>query len=257
MELTGKSALITGAGKRLGREIALALARRGVRVAVHYRRSAEEAAQTARDCTAAMRSAGGEESGTETALAVRAELTDAADTAALFERLRADWGGVHLLVNSVGLHRKTPVSQEPAALEAAFDEQLEVNLRTAARCLRLAHPQMASLGGGAVVNLSDALLRRPFPGFGPYHAAKVALEALTRTWAVEMAPAVRVNAVAPGIVLPAEGDSEASRERWRKRIPLGRLGTPAELADAVCFLLQADYITGQILAVDGGLSWAR
>ena len=108
-----------------------------------------------------------------------------------------------------------------------------------------------------MVTLTDALLRRPFPGYGPYHAAKTALEALTRTWAVELAPEIRVNAVAPGIVLPAETDSAESRLRWRRRIPLGRLGTPEELAEAVCFLLGARYVTGQVLAVDGGLSWAR
>jgi len=255
MELSGTRALVTGAGKRLGRAIAFALADAGVQVAVHHRHSASEAADTARNCAARCARARGDDAPLAP-LTVAADLTRPEEVARMFETLQAA-GGVHLLVNSAGLHEKTPVSLAPDDLEAAFDAQLGVNLRAAARCIRHAQPQMEALGGGAVVSLSDALLRRPFPGFGPYHAAKVALEALTRTWAVELAPAVRVNAVAPGIVLPAERDSQRSRDRWKKRIPLGRLGTPEELADAVRFLLAADYITGQVLAVDGGLSWAR
>jgi NAD(P)-dependent dehydrogenase (short-subunit alcohol dehydrogenase family) len=301
MDLRGKRALVTGGAIRLGRAIALDLARAGVHVAVHYRGSAEAAAETARDCAQLTAATLADPAPAEPTprtpptpptpppsgadaireplalgadaireplalgadairepLALGADLTRPAEVDALFARLADAWGGVHLLVNSVGLHARTPVARLDAdALEAAFDSQLDVNLRVAARCLHRARPRMLALGGGAAVNLTDALLRRPFPGFGPYHAAKVALEALTRTWAVELAPGIRVNAVAPGIVLPADTDSAESRARWLGRIPLGRLGTPEELAEAVRFLLAADYVTGQVLAVDGGLSWAR
>lgn len=258
MDLGSKVALVTGGGHRLGRAISLALADRGAVVAVHYRAAAEAARETASVCAERLRDQGTPSPVPATAeLALQADLTVPAEVDALMARLEKATAHLDLLVHCVGLHERTPVSLSPETLDAAFEEQLAVNLRAAGSTIRRATALMQRAGSGAVVTLTDALLRRPFPGYGPYYAAKTALEALTHTWAVELAPTVRVNSVAPGIILPAERDSPASLERWRRRIPLGRLGTPEELAEAVCFLLEADYVTGQVLAVDGGLGWAR
>lgn len=258
MDLGSKVALVTGGAHRLGRAVSLALADRGAAVVVHYRTAETAARETAAACAKRARR-GGVTSPlpATTGMALQADLTIPAEVDTLIARIEATAGRLDLVVHCVGRHDKTPLSLSPEALDDAFEEQLAVNLRAAGSTIRRATPLMQRGGGGAVVTLTDALLRRPFPGYGPYHAAKTALEALTHTWAMELAPAVRLNAVAPGIILPAEQDSPESRERWRRRIPLGRLGTPEELAKAVCFLLESDYITGQVLAVDGGLGWAR
>jgi len=258
MDLGTKVALVTGGGHRLGRAISLALADRGAQVVVHYHTAAGAARDTAAQCAERLAKLGSAPSQSRpSSVTVQADLTRPREADRLFADLEQTMGRLDLLVHCVGLHEKTPVTLPPGALDAAFHEQLAINLGAAASTIRRAVPLMKRSGSGAVVTLSDALLRRPFKGYGPYNAAKSALEALTHTWAVELAPSIRVNTLAPGIILPAERDSAESLARWVRSIPLGRLGSPEELAEAACFLLQADYITGQVLAVDGGLSWAR
>lgn len=236
----GSVALVTGAARRLGRAIALRLARGGCRVAVHYRGSGREAESAVRE----IRSTGGE------ARAFAADLSRPAAPAALVRAVERAMGPVAVLVNSAAVFPETPFPDgDPRDLDEAF----AVNVRAPFLLARAAAPGMLRRGFGKIVNLGDAHAERPLPRRAPYAATKGALHALTLALARDLAPAVQVNAVAPGAILLPEGAPESRRRRLVRAIPAGRLGTPEEVAEAVAFLVEGpDFLTGEILRVDGG-----
>ena len=238
MELQGKTALVTGGAKRVGRAIVLALAKAGARVAVHYGRSEGEAMVLVEE----VRRAGGQ------AEAFGADLADPAQIEAMFAAVGRSLGRLDILVNSAAVYHRTPLESLTAD---QWDAELAVNARAAALCIR--HAAAIMPDGGAVVNITDIAAGRGFAGFPAYCASKGALSALTRSAARALAGrSIRVNAVAPGVALWQEGVTEVQKVKVLAQVPLRRAGTPQDVAAAAVFLLQADYITGQELRVDGG-----
>lgn len=238
MELAGRSALVTGAGRRLGQAIAIALGARGMHVAVHYHASEHGAQETA----TAIRDAGG------TASLVAADLRDAAAAQALVASAVAAGGALDVLVNSAAEMVRTPVGSVTAD---EWDALFALNLRAPFFLSQAAAPHLASVKG-AIVNIADIAADETWPGYVPYSLTKSGLVHMTRALARVLAPTVRVNAVAPGAVqLPDDWD-DAAAARLMETTPLGRLGTPDDVVGAVLYLLGADYVTGQTIAVDGG-----
>lgn len=239
MELIGKSALVTGGAHRLGRAVALALARQGCDLMLHYFHSGEAAAATAAEARA---------SGRRVATCA-ADLSQMEDVQALFAAVDRTFGGLDVLVNSAAVF-------EPVSLLEASEEDwrrtMDLNLRGAAFCLQQAARRMKARGGGAIVNISDAAGHRPFRRYPLHSISKAGVEMLTRAAALELAPSIRVNAVVPGPVLKPPGMSEESWHNIVTRGPQRRPGTPEAVAEAVLFLLRNDYITGESLRVDGG-----
>jgi pteridine reductase len=240
--LAGRTALVTGAGRRVGRAIALALARAGADVAVHYNLSEAGALETAEEARAAGVSAA----------PLRADLSEPEQVERLFAEVKDRLGGPDVLVNSAALFERVPF--EDLDLEE-WERTQRVNLTAPFLCCRAAVPEMRARGGGDIVNICDIGGMAAWKGFAHYNVSKAGLIMLTRALAVELAPEIRVNGVAPGTVLFPEGYDESARARIESRIPMGRAGTPEDVAEAVLFFVSGSgYVTGQVLAVDGGRS---
>lgn len=234
--LEGKVVLVTGAARRIGRAIALAAAREGARVAIHYHRSEEEARQTAREC------GGG--------ALFRANLESVAEIEEMFRRVGAHFGRLDGLVNNAA--RFTGL--DPLEItEADWDFIHSVNLKAVFFCAKEGARLMRASGGGRIVNISSLGGIRPWANHVHYCASKAGVIMLTRALAKALAPEITVNSVAPGVIGLGELDEEAAG--MVRATPAGRAGTPEEVAAAVLYFLKAsNFITGQVLAVDGGLS---
>ncbi len=242
MSTAARVALVTGAARRVGRDIALELARTGYDIAVHYRSSRADA-ESAADI---IRRAG------RRAELLQADLAGAASAVTLVDQCIAALGRLDVLVNNAAIFEKS----DPAAFDAsAWQRTLNVNLTAPAALSHAAAARMTD--GGAIVNLADISAERPLAGYLAYCVSKAGVVALTRGLARALAPRVRVNAVAPGV---AEWPPDYSDELKRSiiaRVPMQRAGTPADVAAAVRFLAHdASYVTGVILPVDGGRSVA-
>jgi pteridine reductase len=239
--LDGRVALVTGAAIRLGRAIAEALADAGATVALHHHGSVDEAASV----LANLRHAG------HRAEAFRVDLTDDAALDGLLPAVERALGPVSVLVNSAGRFDQVPFVDTPDVL---LDSVWRLNARAPFRLSRAVAKGMLARGQGDIVNVVDlggGFV--PWPRYSAYCMSKAALAMLTQVLSVELAPVVRVNAVAPGTVLPPVSMTAEEREALRHRIPLQRLGSPEDVADTVRFLLTGpDFITGQVVAVDGG-----
>ncbi|MCK4602993.1 MAG: SDR family oxidoreductase [Phycisphaerae bacterium] len=237
MELNGKTALVTGAGRRLGRAAALALARAGADVAVHYGRSAEQAAAVAEEIRAIGRRAE----------VFRADLAEPRQIAEMFKALPKKFPRLDVLVNNAGVYDPTPIE---TLTPGQWDAEFAVNARAPALCIKEAIPLMAD--GGVIVNITDIAAEKAWAGYPAYCASKAALLALTKSTAKALAPKIRVNAVAPGVIAWREETTDKQKEHVLAQIPLRRPGSPEDVAAAVLFLIRADYITAQNLRVDGG-----
>lgn len=234
--LKGKTALITGAAKRLGAATALELATQGAGVVVHYGRSRTEAEEVAQ----AVKAAGAP------AWTVTADLADPAAAAGLVDRAVELAGPLDILVNNAGIFpRGTLETLTAADLHANIDVNALAPLLLSRRFYAQGRP-------GSIVNMLDARITDFDRQHAPYHLSKRMLFSLTRMTAVEFAPAVRVNAVAPGLILPPDGEDETYLERLAHTNPLGRHGSPGDIANAILFLVRSEFITGQIIFVDGG-----
>lgn len=235
--------LVTGAARRVGAAIVRRLHGAGARVVLHYRASAAEAQQLAAELNALR---------PDSAACLPADLAAAGAPAALVAAAVARFGRLDALVNNASSFFATPVG---AITEAAWDDLVGSNLKGPLFLAQAAAPHLTA-AGGAIVNIVDVHAERPLKGYPLYCAAKAGLLGLTRALAVELAPRVRVNAVAPGaIAWPEGGDDfpDAEREAIVAHTLLGRTGEPADIARTVEFLLfDAPYITGQVINVDGG-----
>ncbi|MBA3894940.1 MAG: SDR family oxidoreductase [Gemmatimonadales bacterium] len=239
MELRGRVALVTGAGRRLGREMARALADRGMTLAIHHHASGEGA----RELRDEVRAGGGR------ADCFAADLTDAGAARSLPPRVVEAFGRLDVLVNSAAVMHRVGFEQTTPDL---YDSVLALNLRSVFFCTQGAAPALRAVRG-KVVNLADLAGLQPWPGFAAHSVSKAGVVMLTKVLARSLAPAVTVNAIAPGAVLvPEEYDAE-ERERLATMAPLGRLGSPADVVAALLYLLEGgDFVTGEVLTVDGG-----
>jgi pteridine reductase len=238
MEPAGRVALVTGAGRRLGRAMAGALAARGMTLAIHHNSSAAGAAELREEIVRA----GGR------ADCFAADLADPVAARELPRRVAAHFGRLDLLVNSAAvMHRLRFEDTTPEQ----YDIILDLNLRAAFFCAQGAAGALRA-ARGKVINMADLGGLEPWPGFAAHSLSKAGVVMLTKVLARALAPEVTVNAIAPGTVLvPEEYDAE-ERDRLARTTPLGRLGTPADAVAALLYLVDADFVTGEVLVVDGG-----
>lgn len=233
--LEGKIAVVTGGGTGLGRALVLALAERGADVAFSFRSSA----RGARETEAAVRA-----SGRRVWTAV-ADARQPGEMSRFVEQAASELGGIDLLVNNVGVFRKVPLAE---LTEDVLDEAFAVNVKAAVMASRAAAPHMRRRGSGSIVNVASLGGLRPWPSYVAYCATKAALVMATECLALALAPEIRVNAVAPGILEPP-----GAGEPVLAKIPQGRFGTPAEVVETVLFLAAGSgYTTGEVIRVDGG-----
>jgi NAD(P)-dependent dehydrogenase (short-subunit alcohol dehydrogenase family) len=243
MNPKGKTALITGGAHRVGKALTMALARAGANVVINYHTSSEAAQATAAEAHAL---------GVE-ALPIQADVSDLQQVDVMVEAAKNRFGSVDILVNSASHFEKTPF---PTHDVSAWQRVTSILIHGSFYCANQVAPLMLERGEGAIINIADLSAWEPWPGFAGHGVGKAALLALTRQLALELAPTVRVNAVAPGPVLPPPGYSEAQLARIAQRTLLNRWGTPEDVAHAVIFLVEADYVTGEVIVVDGGESVA-
>ncbi len=238
MSLQDQVALVTGAAHRVGRAIALELARRGAHIALHFHQSETQARQTAEE----IRALG------VRALAVRADLTQPSQLDALFGAVAAEFGALDALVNSASIMES---GDARTLTRADWDRSLNLNLTAPFFCAQRA-ARLMQARGGVIVNIADGSAFRPWAVRPAHSVSKAGLVMLTQVLAKALAPAIRVNAVAPGPVMKPEAWDEAQWQRAASRTLLKRAGSGYDVARAVAFLIQEDFITGETLIVDGG-----
>lgn len=234
--IRGKTALITGAARRIGRAVALALAQQGAHIIIHYHTSQKEAQRTAED----VRSYG------VNAWAVQTDLNDLARVETLISTLPAEITTVDILINSASIFPNDGVMGFSAT---DFRQNMTVN---ALAPLWLARAFAQQTQAGAIINFLDTRILDYDEKHAAYHLSKRTLFTTTRMLSRELAPGIRVNGVAPGLILPPPGESQSYLEQFRDSNPLYRIGTLEDITETVLFLLRSDFITGQIIYVDGG-----
>lgn len=231
-------ALVTGAGVRIGRSIALELAERGADMVVNYRSSKAEAEQVVTEIQKMGRRA----------RAVQADVSKRADVERLVGETESAFGRLDILVNNAGIFQNVP-------FDKITDEQwngiLATNLTSQFLCSQIAAPLLKRSGRGRIINLASLGGLLAWPGYTHYCVSKAGVIMLTRCMARALAPETTVNAVAPGTI-SFEGDAPELEADYIRRAPLGRTGKGSDIAEAVAFLAESEFITGQILAVDGG-----
>ena len=239
MELSGKVALVTGAGRRLGRALAQALADRGMTIAIHFNASAEGA----EELQDKINRAGGR------AACFSADLTDPQAARSLPQRVAEQLGRLDVLVNSAAVMHRLPFEE---TTPEQWDAILNLNLRSLFFCAQGAAPALRA-ARGKIVNLADLAGLEPWPGFAAHSISKAGVVMLTKVLARSLAPDVTVNAIAPGAVLVPEEYSMEERDRLARSTPLRRLGNPSDVVAGLLYLLEGgDFVTGHTLVVDGG-----
>lgn len=244
-----RTALVTGAGQRVGKAVALALAEAGVDVAIHYRSSAGPAEAVAEEA----RGFGVD------AFTVPGDLSDTDQTRGVVERVRERWDTLSVLVNNASLFKPRPFEattlDEVRQMMAVHLEAPLLLAQGLLPLLRAASEQDPELESSLVVNMVDISIERPFLSYTPYAVSKAALGMLIKTMAIELAPAVRTVGLAPGHVAWPPSYDESTKAHFIERIPMGRVGDPSDVGRAIRFLLfDGPYINGDVIKLDGGLA---
>ena len=238
MEISGKVALITGGAHRVGKAITLMLAHAGASVVINYCSSAE----AARETTDQVKTLGVD------ALALQCDVASWDSVKAMAKAVQERFGRIDIVINSASDFQRTPF---PSDEVETWQRVTSVSIDGSFFICNSFVPLMPS-SGGAIVNILDMAAFQPWPNFMAHGVGKAGMLALTRQLALELAPTIRVNAVAPGYVLPPPHFGESQIARTEARIPLQRWGTPEDVAGAVRYLLEADFVTGEVIVVDGG-----
>ena len=245
MQLKGKVALVTGAGRRVGRAIAAALARDGARIAIHY----NESRLGADELYAEVRASGGD------AEVFQANLLEVEAPEQLVSDAVGHFGGLDILVNSAAVMVRTPFGEVTAG---QWDEMFALNLRAPFFLSQAAARAMGWGGknapgrGGVIVNIADLAAYESWIGYVPHAITKAGIVRMTKSLAKVLGPTIRVNAVAPGAVLLPEDFSAAEAAHLAETSPLRKLGDPGDVSEAVLYLLRAEFVTGETIIVDGG-----
>lgn len=239
MDARGKTALITGGAHRLGKAITLALAQAGCHVVINYHRSKEAAEMTAAEAR---------HYGVD-ALPCQADVADHQQVSRMIRTAVEHFGSIDILVNSASYFVKTPF---PAHDLSAWHRVTAILIHGAFYCANAVAPLMLQRGEGLIINIADLSAWQPWPGFVAHSVGKAALLALTRQLALELAPTVRVNALAPGLILPPPDYTPSKTERAAQRTLLKRWGNPEDVTRALMYLVEADYVTGEVMVIDGG-----
>jgi NAD(P)-dependent dehydrogenase (short-subunit alcohol dehydrogenase family) len=239
MELPGKVAIVTGGAVRLGHALSLSLAREGLRVAVHYNASAGPAEET----VAEIHKMGG------LAVPIQGDLSRFGETSSLLARTVDLLGDVDILVNSAAIFEPADLAQ---TTEVLWDRQFAINLKapfflSQAFASHIGHEQQ-----GHIVNIADWRGLKPDTGYLAYSLTKAGIMTMTEGLALALAPNIQVNAIAPGAILPPPGRDQAYLDRLAEEIPVGRVGSPSEIAKTLIYLLKSDFVTGQTVFVTGG-----
>jgi len=239
MHLKGKTALVTGGAHRVGKAITLALAREGANVVINYRSSDQEAVKTAQEAAAL---------GVET-LVVQADISKLDQVKEMVRQTKEKFGSLDVFVNSASPFIQTPLlTSDYSQWHYVIDSIIHGSFY----CANEIAPLMLEGGGGAMIFIVDLSALEPWPKFAAHSVSKAAMLALSKQLALELAPTVRVNAIAPGPVLPPPDYSDEKIKRTAKKTLLNRWGTAEDVAQTVIFLAKSDYITGDLIAVDGG-----
>lgn len=246
MELHGKVALITGGAHRVGKAITMMLAHAGAHVVVNYNSAAEEAQVTVAEAEALG----------VTAMAVQCNVADRSAVAQMVAAVTERFGGVDIIVNSASYFGRTPFPSSDPTIYARWEQVTRILIDGPFFICNMLAPGMLARGGGAIINIVDLSAWQPWPDFAAHAVGKSGLLALTRQLALELAPTIRVNAVAPGIVLPPPNVNERRQNAMAERTLLERWGSPEDVAKAVRYLLEADFVTGEVMTVDGGERYA-
>lgn len=239
MELETRVAIVTGAGVRLGRAMALALAVQGARLVIHYYSSAEPALET----VAQIRDRGGE------AIIVQADLNQPRQAPILVEQAVAHYGRIDILVNSAAIFEP---GEWDNTTEENWDRHFDINLKSPFFLTQAFARQVGPDRRAHVVNIVDWRALHPGTDHVAYTIAKAGLVTMTHSLALALAPNIQVNAIAPGMILPPPGQDETYLAHWADKIPARRIGSPEEVIKALLYLLQADFVTGEVIYVTGG-----
>jgi 3-oxoacyl-[acyl-carrier protein] reductase len=239
-DLTGHTALVTGGSRGIGAAIAAALAEAGAAVAINYRERADEAEAVA----AKIKDIGGR------AMTIAADVSQAAAVAKMVDHVASALGAIDILVNNAGTAMVRGIDD---LTESDFDQTIAVNLKSAFLCTQAVLPAMRAKKWGRIVNISSGAARGPGAIGVHYNASKAGMEGLTRGYAARLVKeGITVNAVAPSLI---ETDMMRGRSDLARNIPLGRMGRPNEVAQAVLMVLENDYLTGQTIALNGGMAF--
>jgi pteridine reductase len=245
MQIEGNTALITGGARRVGRAIATTLAAAGARVILHYHHSQAEAEEAATEIRATGRGCD----------LICADLADAGALQRMLAALEMAYPPIDVLINSAAVFPRTPIN---TLTVEQWDQTLAVNLRAPFVLSRRLGLLMADRGSGKIINIADASVRRPYRDHLPYLVSKASLASLTEVLALELAPHVQVNTVAPGTVLLPPDSPPGLEQAIIRRTPLGRIGSPDDVAALVLFLIEhGDFMTGGTYAADGGVSLGK
>lgn len=247
MNPQGKVALVTGGAHRVGKAITLMLAQAGAQIAINYNESATEAQQTVAEVAAF---------GVD-ALAIQCDVSDFEAVQRMTQTIKERFGGVDILVNGASYFGKTPFPTEDPAVIERWRRVTRISLDGAFYVCNSLAPTMLARGGGVIVNIVDLSVWTPWPNLMAHAVGKAGLLALTHQLALELAPTIRANAVAPGPVLPPPNATESQAAASAGRTLLERWGSPEDVAQAVKYLIEADYVTGEVIRVDGGEQIAR
>jgi 3-oxoacyl-[acyl-carrier protein] reductase len=245
MDLQGKVALITGGGTGIGREIALSFAREGAGVAVDYSRSEKEAMATAQEI---------QDLGVQ-ALAIKADVSQDAQVRGMVDKVMEEFGRLDVLVNSAGTTTFVNAADLEGLTEEMWDKTLAINLKGTFFCCRAAAPAMKSNDGGSIINISSIAGTTGIGSSMAYCASKAGVICLTKSLARTLAPGIRVNTIAPGFVDSRwTADWPEFRKMHEEATPMKRVAVPGDVAEAALFLVHSDFVTGQVIIVDGGKS---
>ncbi len=240
MDLNGKSVLITGAGKRIGGALAIAISAKGAKIGLHYNHSKKEAESVAK----VIEKKGGH------VFLIQGDISDVEACRNIVTRTAGALGGLHVLINNAAVFFKTPLFQ---TTETDWDSTLDTNLKGAFFCAQAAASVMQKNGGGKIINIADWAADRPYKDYLPYCISKAGMIALTKGLAKTLAPDITVNCIAPGPVLLQEDFDEEEKKVLISKTPLKRIGIPDDIINAVLFLLEGTaFMTGSTIVMDGG-----